>query len=510
MEEKLQKPFPATLNIAQYCLENNAKRHPDKTALIIVHQIGDEERWTYRAVYLAISQLSAGLKSLDYPAGSRFVIRANKDFNFIILYFAALAASLVPIASLSELTSSEVLHIIRDSEAVLYYEASELALSLPLPTTCTLLSEGKLAQLKVYSAEQLAITTQPNDPAFLVYTSGSTGKPKGVLHAHRVILGRAPIRRYWLNLQFDDIVLITGKPCWTYSMGVGFMDTWVMGATSLVYTGPIAPNIWFRLIEHYKVTLFASNPTYYQQMLAVKNSQQYDLSSLRQATSAGVTLPPDIIQYWKDHFQIPIYEALGMSEMSTFISSGHTVPIKLGYVGKIQPGRKVTILPLEGGEQTVPCNTIGLLAIHKDNLAFMLGYLNDNSLEKYRGPWFITGDLVSGDSDGYIAHHGRFDDLLIVTTGDRVSPTEVEAMLTKYPGVLDAACAVTNEKVLTAFLVMDQKISSTDTLKLDITHFLKSYLVPYKVPQCIVFVQKIPRNVNGKIIRAQLKNLKSS
>lgn len=425
-----------------------------------------------------------------------------------MLYFAAMAVGLVPIASLSELTQEEVEYIIQDSDAALYYQSRELSLDIHLPKSCKLLTDKELQELKQKSNLPFLPTTTPNDPAFIVYTSGSTGKPKGVIHAHKVILGREPIRQFWLGLQSNDIVLITGKPCWTYSMGVGFMDTWVKGATSLVYTGSISPEIWFRLVEHYQVTLFASSPIYYLQMLSVKNPEQYNLSSLRQATSAGVALPYEAIEFWQKQFDVPIYEALGMTEMSTFISSGKTVPIRKGKVGKIQPGRNVAILPIETDSTTpVARGEIGLLAIDRSNLGFMLSYLHPakNKIVS-RDSWFITGDLVSMDEKEYIQHYGRFDDVLIVATGERVAPTEVEEVLIMHPDILDAACGLTNtassKNILTAFVVIKDK--SQKNVENNIINFASKHLAVYKTPKRIIYLEQIPRNPNGKIIRAKL------
>ena len=228
--------------------------------------------------------------------------------------------------------------------------------------------------------------------------------------------------------------------------------------------------------------LFASSPIYYRQILSVDKSQKYNLSSVRQATSAGVALPFEIIEYWRKNFNIPIYEALGMTEMSTFISSGELTPIKEGKIGKIQPGRKVAILPLINGETPVPVNEIGILSLHKSNPGFMLGYLHpERNKAVFRGEWFLTGDLVSMDGEGYIQHHGRHDDALVVPSGETINPSEVEAIFSKHPNIADVACTLTTEKisrnVLTAFIVLRDKSQNKEEDKKNILTFIKNNLI---------------------------------
>ncbi len=173
---------------------------------------------------------------------------------------------------------------------------------------------------------------------------------------------------------------------------------------------------------------------------------------------AGETPPPGLFEEWTARTGRALYEALGMSEISTYISTGPDVPRKPGTVGKPQPGRRVAILGLEGGTEPLPAGEEGLLAVHRSDPGLMLGYWNrpEEEAAVYRGDWFVGGDIAAMDADGYVSHRGRANDLM-KALGYRVSPLEVEAVLLQHPAVAEVACAEVRVRadvsVIAAFIV---------------------------------------------------------
>lgn len=294
-------------------------------------------------------------------------------------------------------------------------------------------------------------------------------------------------------------------------MGVGFFDTWYKGATSVVYLGDEKPSTWFDVVEKFSVTIFASSPMYYRQLKKINALNSNSLKSLRLASSAGEKLPQEIIEYWQQAYNIPIYEALGMSEMSTFISFGPAIPARPGSVGKIQTDRKVAILPIESGADVITKNQTGILAIHKSNPGFMLGYLNrpDEMENHFRGDWFITGDLMREDDDSYLWYMGRNDDVLNIAGGHRISPLEIESILQTHPQIDDAIChlgthdGVENYLMATIIPHDKEKISHSDAES--IQHWCKKHLSDNKVPRLISFNNSFPKNPTGKVDRKNIK-----
>jgi acyl-coenzyme A synthetase/AMP-(fatty) acid ligase len=291
----------------------------------------------------------------------------------------------------------------------------------------------------------------------------------------------------------------------------------MMGATAVIYTpsnssataeNKIPGELWLQMIETYQVNIMASTPDIYQAILTATNREQYNVSSLRMTGSAGAQLVDSIQQEWQRVFQQPLYIALGMTEISTFISTGLQTPYRKGTIGRIQPGRKATLLPIDGGFDAVPANQMGMLAIHQDELGLMLGYVGESrdNQQHYRGPWFITQDLLSMNDEGYLTYFGRNDTLLKVDGGFRVSPVQVENVIKSCSIVKDAACGAKYDDscksdLLVAYVVCDQH---TDAAKKIILDYARQHLDDYQLPHTIFFIDALPYNERGKLIRSQL------
>lgn len=508
------------LNITDYCLRRNVQQFPNKTALILVDAIGVEQKWTYAALFKAVCQLTAGLRSLKLPKGSIVTIRTSNTLDLLLLFLSTMAADLVPITTVFSRKQEELEAVLRDAGSRLMFQLGSGKLPLQLPDNCRMVTDEEYQKLKSFQADDIAPTTLFADPAFIFYTSGSSGKPKGVLHAHHAILGRKPSLQYWLNLTERDVVMNTDNISWTYSMFTGFLDPLTVGATALIFTpsnqtseaeDAISAETWLQLVEHYQISVIVSSPDIYNKIAQLEHPEKYDFSSLRLAGSAGAALPEEVEQRWQNAFHLPIYSALGMSELSTFINTGPTIPIKGESLGKIQPGRKVTILPLEGGFDPVPPHTIGMLAIHKTELGFMLGYVGKSPTDEkdYRGDWFLTQDLVSWDENGYLTYYGRADKVLKISGGFRVSPVEIEMAIKKCPDVIEVACgtvfdSTSETDLLTAYVVSEHP---SQELAKQIYALVAEHLSDYKVPRFIYFVDRLPHNPRGKLMRSELHNL---
>ena len=267
--------------------------------------------------------------------------------------------------------------------------------------------------------------------------------------------------------------------------------------------------MWPRLIANSGATLFAAVPGVYRQMLKYARPLRGDFGVLRHGLVAGETPPPGLFEDWTGATERPLYEALGMSEISTYVSSGPHVPRKPGAVGKPQPGRRVAILGLDEGTDPLAPGAEGLLAVHRSDPGLMLGYWRrpDEEALVYRGDWFIGGDIATMDAAGYVTHHGRANDIM-KAQGYRVSPQEVEAALAEHPGIAEVACAEVAVRadvtVIGAFIVA-RAGAKLDSAELE--SFASERLAAYKRPRVFKFVDALPRTANGKLVRAKLKPL---
>ena len=501
---------PLNFNMADYVIGRAARATPEKVALTVVADlevVTPSETWTYRQLEQAVWKIAARLTGLGLQRGDRVMIRLDNTSAYALLFFGAIAAGLVPIPASSQLTASEAAFMLENSGARCVVLADHLVVASARPDVQILYARdiaGLIAQLEPCTLSYAA--TLADDPAYMIYTSGTTSRPKGVLHAQRAAWGRRPMYQGWYGLSGDDRVLHAGAFNWTYTLGVGLTDPWANGATAIVYTGPKEPTVWPRLIHSSEATLFAAVPSVFRQILKYAQPQRRDLTTLRHGLIAGESPPAELFADWYAATGTQLYEAFGMSEMSTYISSSPDVPRRAGYIGRAQPGRVVAILPSDGGTKPLPAGHEGLIAVHRSDPGLMLGYWQRpaEDAEVCRGDWFIGGDLGVMDADGYIAHRGRANDIM-KALGYRVAPQEVEAVLARAPGVADVACAEVQVRagvsVIAAFVVpiVDIPFDAAAVLS-----FAQHALAAYKVPREFIIVDSLPRTSNGKLRRKDL------
>ncbi len=494
---------PDRFNMAAFCLAAAPHRDPDKTALTIEHGSGEPDRWTYGALDRAVQGIAAGLAKMGIAKGDRVMIRMGNTPDAALMFFGAIAGGFVPVPTSSMLTAGEADFVLTNSGA------SVLALSPDLVLADTgdtqILFPDDIAALAQTDPEGYA-DTHKDDPAFLVYTSGTSGTPKGVLHAHRSVWGRKPMVDGWYGLTQTDVMVHAGAVNWTYTLGVGLSDPWANGAATVLYNGPKDITIWPKLMRAHGGTLFAAVPSLYRQMLRDSDIAA-GVPTLRHGLTAGEPLPLGVATEWASATGLPLYEALGMSECSTYISSGPVTPVHAGSPGRPQPGRCIAILPVDADAAPVPlpAGEIGLLAVHRSDPALMLGYWKrpDEDQQVWRGDWFCGGDLARLDEDGYLWFEGRADDVMNAM-GYRVSPAEVEAALASHPGVADVAVrevtTASGAHIIAAFVKPSGRTPDAASL---LDH-AQGQLAAYKCPREVVFVAELPRSANGKLARKKL------
>ena len=490
------------LNLARYCLQQRAE-DPASASLPAFTFVYDhrEQTWGYAEVWERVQRIGRGLLGRGLERGDRVLVRLPHSPEYAFTFFGATVAGLVPVPASPQLTAEEAAFLVEDAEARAVVTTPEMrlpdftGLELPASEIETLDGAGPLPE------------TAAEDPAFLIYTSGTSSRPKGVLHAQRSIRGRALMRQGWEGFGPDDVTLHAGTLNWSYTLGVGLMDPWAAGSHALLFGATYDPARWPRLIERLGVTVFVAVPTVYRQLLKYGRPEEADLSALRHGLCAGEPLSAQLLREWRRRAGAELYEALGMTEVSTYVSSGPSFgSVRPGSPGRPQPGRRVAILPQDGGTQPLPPGEVGLLAVHRSDPGLMLGYWRrpQEQAAVYRGEWFIGGDLAAIDEDGYLWFHGRADDV-IKSFGYRLSPLEIESVLASCPGVAEVAVvglAVEESKTLvTACVVPEQPGAVGDAA---LAEHAARHLAEYKRPHQYRFVDELPRTRNGKLQRRLL------
>ncbi|QGM46304.1 acyl-CoA synthetase [Methylocystis heyeri] len=502
----MREPVPHRFNLARYCLAENARNSPDKAALAI---IGDDSvlRWTYGELDEKVRRLAAGFVSLGLPPKARIMIRMGNEADAALAYFAAIAAGYVALLASSQLTFEEADFLRGDCEASALVLGAAFAHEAYESESLQVLSPPDLESLQKTAPLADYADTGADDPAYMVYTSGTTSRPKGVMHAHRAAWARRVMYPHWMGLGPGDVMLHAGAINWTYTLGVGVVDPLACGAQAVLYNGRPDPAVWPRLIKACGATIFAAVPGVYRQILKYAADAAQDIASLRHGLSAGAALTPDLLSQWRSHTGKEIFEAYGMSEISTFVSSGPTTPVRPGSPGRPQPGRRIAALPREGGDTPLPAGEVGLMAVHRDEPGLMIGYWKRPAEEQeaIRGEWFISGDLVEIDADGYVWLHGRADEVMNAG-GYRVSPAEVERCLLEHPCIIEAAVAErpgrdAGTTIIKAYVVAREGYELTEA---EILGHCAQHLASYKRPRAAAVLEALPRNANGKLVRGAL------
>jgi acyl-coenzyme A synthetase/AMP-(fatty) acid ligase len=339
----------------------------------------------------------------------------------------------------------------------------------------------------------------------MVYTSGTSGRPKAVVHGQRTAWARRMMWDGWYGLTPQDRVLHAGAFNWTYTLGAGLTDPWAIGATALIYVGRPDRHVWPALAAAHGATIFAAAPGVYRQMLDAPDLAT-GFASLRHGLSAGEAWPPTLAAAWTGATGKPVYEALGMSEVSTYLSFCPSHPPVPGATGRPQRGRRVAILP-ETGTQPVPLGSDGLLAVSRRDPGLMLGYWRrpEETAAAFRGEWFLTGDRARMNPDGTVTHLGRADEVMNAG-GYRVAPQEVEAALLEHPAITD--CAVTEIEAKAGVTVIAAFYTAAGPLDPDeLAAHCAARLARYKCPRIFRRMDRLPRSPTGKLLRRHLREV---
>jgi acyl-coenzyme A synthetase/AMP-(fatty) acid ligase len=520
--------IPAHFNIAVACTDaHRATALAARAAVICDDHTAGVRQLSFAELADGTSRFAELLRQHGVADGERVLIRLPNCLDYPIAFLGSMKRGAIAVPTSIMLTADEVLVVARDCGARVLVTTREtwralhaalesleaLSLVLLVDGTADLPAARRLALVDLPAA-LAAIThwqpphaTRADDPAYLVYTSGTTGYPKGALHAHRALLGHLPASEYWFDFAADgaDRVLHSGKYNWTYVLGTGLMDPLYRGVTTIVHEGPPDPQAWPRLIARHAATIFIGVPTLYRQILQRTEASAADVPTLRHCMCAGEPLSGEVLAGWQTRFGQPIYEGLGMTECSYYLSQPRGIEIRPGSVGFAQPGHAVRLLD-PGSLQPVPVGDEGMLCIPRSDPGLMLRYWNrpQETAEMLADDWFLTGDYARCDADGYLWFLGRKDDL-IKSFGYRVSPYEIERVIKDHPAVAD--CAAIGEDVAPGKTVIAAYIIAREKTLLslaDVLTYARERLAPYKAPRIAYLVDELPRTRNGKVLRRSL------
>ena len=349
------------------------------------------------------------------------------------------------------------------------------------------------------------------DIMLMYFTSGTTGNPKAVEHNFAHPLGHIITAKYWQQVQENKLHMSVTDSGWAKFGWGKIYGQWIAGATIFAYDmDKFVPTKLLQKIQDYKLTTFCAPPTMYRFFIK-EDLSKYDLSSIEYSTTAGEALNPEVYEQWKRATGLSLMEGFGQTETTlTVYNPVGTVP-KTGSMGVPSPLYDVDIILPDG--TPAPVGETGEIVVRTTKgtpCGLFMGYYRDE--EKTKEAWdegvYHTGDTAWKDEDGYFWYVGRTDDV-IKSSGYRIGPFEIESVLAEHPAVLE--CAVTGVpdplrgNVVKATIVLRPGFAASEELKKELQNHVKKETAPYKYPRVVEFVDELPKTVNGKIRRVEIR-----
>jgi acyl-coenzyme A synthetase/AMP-(fatty) acid ligase len=336
----------------------------------------------------------------------------------------------------------------------------------------------------------------PEDPALIVFTSGTTGEPRGVVHAYRYLLGQRTQAEHWFGSRAGDLAWCTTATGWSKSARNVFLAPWLTGAAAVIHDGRFDPEERLQFAAALGVNVLCQAPTEYR-MLA-KRARLRPLPALRRMVSAGEPLDPETIAAFRTATGLEPADGYGQTETGQVTANLVGEPVRQGSMGKPLPGIETRVA---GAEVGAP----GELQLRAaSSPTFFSRYLDG---ERFEGEWWPTGDLVRADADGFLFFEGRDDDI-ILSSGYRIGPFEVESALQSHPAVAEAAAVAAPDPergAIVRAIVVPRDREPSEELARELQEHCKRETAPYKFPRVVEFVAELPKTSSGKIKRAQLR-----
>ncbi|GAF64277.1 acetyl-CoA synthetase [Bacillus sp. TS-2] len=514
------------INLAYEAIDRHALGEKASKIALYYSDEKREEKFTYEEMKVNSNKAANVLKSVGVEKGDRVFIfmPRSPELYFSLIGTIKLGAIVGPL--FEAFMEGAVRDRLEDSEAKVLVTTSALLERVPvgdLPQLEKILLVDKEVKeteqvldfnRRFASAEEeLEIEwVDLETPLILHYTSGSTGKPKGVLHVHHAMVQHYQTAKWVLDLKDDDIYWCTADPGWVTGTSYGIFGPWLAGVTNVVKGGRFSPEDWYDTLQQYKVTVWYSAPTAFRMLMSAGDElvKKYDLSNVRHVASVGEPLNPEVIRWGMKVFQLRIHDTWWMTETgSQLICNYPAMEIRPGSMGKPIPGVEAAIIDNQG--RVLPPNRMGNLAIKKGWPSMMRAIWNNEpkfkSYFELEG-WYISGDSAYMDEDGYFWFQGRVDDV-IMTSGERVGPFEVESKLVEHPAIAEAGVIGKPDpvrgEIIKAFIALRDGYEVTDELKEEIRVFVKNGLSAHAAPREIEFRAKLPKTRSGKIMRRVLK-----
>lgn len=494
-------------------LTMNANRHPNKICVTC-----EERTYTYKEFNEQVNRLANGLLAIGLVKGEKIGLFMKNSDHFTIALYAIWKAGLTVVPINFRLTPWETQYIIEQSECIAVFCDEELEETVSkasdgldelkhIIVNASSLVENHLSWNEVMSED----SSEPNilvlntDNAEILYTSGTTGKPKGALFDHQRIMNVNMAFIMLKRLNAEDKLLHIAPLFHSAQLNLYFTSAIMLGASNVIHRD-FHPVTSFQAIEDNGITVFFGVPAMYNAMLQVPNRNKYDLSSIRVCAYGAAPMAPALVDQSMELFGTDqFYNLCGLTEAGpggVFLSpKDHKT--KLGAGGTAMFFTNIRVV--DDNMEDVKPGEIGEFIIKGETVMKEYYRKPEETLRSFSNGWLLTGDLATIDEEGYITIVDRKKDM-IISGGENVYSVEVEQVLNSHPQVLEAATiGLPDEKwgEMVAAIIVSKSGGQIDVE--DIDRYCREHLAGYKMPKKFFYVDVLPRNASGKILKYQLR-----
>jgi acetyl-CoA synthetase len=528
-------PGGCGLNIAHEAIDRHtAGLHGNRQALRWIGRTGARRDFTYDDLRAATNRFANVLKRLGVGRGDVLATLAGRIPE---LYVAALGTvknrsvytplfsafgpdpivSRMTIARARVLVTTDTLYRrkiepVRDRMPTLEHVLLVRETSAPLPQATRDVNE-----LLASASDEFTIPpTDPQDLALLHFTSGTTGTPKGAMHVHEAVVAHHETARLALDFHAGDRFWCTADPGWVTGTSYGIIAPLTHGLTMIVDEADFDAERWYRIIQDERVSVWYTAPTAIRMLMkaGAPLARRYDLSSLRFLGSVGEPLNPEGVVWGAEALDRPFHDNWWQTETGgIMIANFASMDIRPGSMGRPLPGVEAAIVQrtANGGVSVIDEPDVqGELALRPGWPSMFRGYLGEQARYRkcFAGGFYLTGDLVRRDADGYYWFVGRADDV-IKSSGHLIGPFEVESVLLEHEAVAEAGVIGKPDpvagEVVKAFVALKPGFSDSEDVRRSILALARTRLGAVVAPKEIAFVEAVPKTRSGKIMRRLLK-----
>jgi acyl-coenzyme A synthetase/AMP-(fatty) acid ligase len=469
---------------------------PDRLALVELARDGRRREWPFGEVADKSARLAAALKARGVSRGDTVLTLIGNRPEWVLTMVACFRIGAVVLPCNEQLRAKDLRLRLAASHPRLIVaderNLPELSSAEPDAGVLTIPDES-LFELEPSAPEEL----EPTDPCLITFTSGTTGEPKGVVHGQRYLPGQQLQAEHWLDAREGDLVWCTAASGWSKSARNVFIAPWLRGAAALLHDERFDPAHRLEILASERVNVLCMAPTEYR--VIAKRATLQPVPSLRTLVAAGEALNPEVIRAFKETLGIEIRDGYGQTETGQLTANPVGQPVRPGSMG----------LPLPGVDLQVVDGEL-VLADPTTDPTFFVAELGGEAAPDDR-PW-LTGDRVRRDEDGYLYFEGRSDDV-IISSGYRIGPFEVESALVSHTAVAEAAVVAAPDEergsVVRAVVVLREGYEPNSDLASELQQHVREQTAPYKYPRIVEFAADLPKTASGKVQRALLRERSS-